>query len=112
MKIQIESGQWRVRVLEHDLNALLEGNDLTICCALPDGEQLGFVLRLSDQLRADLSRKGPDWMMTLPRAEVAELQARLPDREGIAFELDSDPSGFRLLLQVDVKDSVRKRRQA
>lgn len=111
MKIQIQSGQWRLRVDEDELLELLAGKDLGSHCELPGDQHLGFNLRLVPGDAAHVQRTRDLWRINLSQAPVAALQARLPDRAGVTFDLTTvSGAPFQLCLQVDVKDSLKRRR--
>lgn len=111
MKILIQPGQWRVRIDEEELAELLGGVTLTTHCELPGGCHLAFETCLSTGSEAQLHDRDGTWRIQFPRPDVVNLQARLPDREGIAHALATTSGrSFELRLQVDVKDSLRRRR--
>lgn len=107
MKILIEAGCWRLRIDEDELARLEAGDVLTTRCELPGYERLDFELGLVPSGAAQLERRAHGWRIGLPQAPIPALRERLPDREGIGYTLGS---AFELRLQVDVKDSLKRRR--
>lgn len=113
MKIQIQDGQWRLRLLEEEVAQLCAGDAVACQGRLPGSLRLGFSARLAASAVAGVGREGDVWQIDLPRAPVEDLKARLPDRDGIDFPLGNDAEApFRVLVQVDVHDSVKRRRRA
>ncbi len=113
MKIQLQEDQWRLRLDEDELAALCVGETITCRSRLPRGLSISFFLRAHDHTDATVRGESDGWHVDVPRAPVVELQSRLPDRDGLSFDLAHDPAvAFRLRLQVDVHDSKRRRRAA
>ena len=113
MKIQIHDDHWRLRLDEDELAALCVGETITCRSRLPRGLSISFFLRAHDHTDATVRGESDGWHVDVPRAPVVELQSRLPDRDGLSFDLAHDPAvAFRLRLQVDVHDSKRRRRAA
>ena len=113
MKVQLQDGQWRLRLLEEEVAQLCAGEAVACQGRLPAGLQLGFSVRLAASAVAGVGHDGDVWRIDLPRVAVEDLKARLPDRDGIDFPLGDDADvPFRVLVQVDVHDSVKRRRRA
>lgn len=113
MKVQIQDGEWRLRLLEDEVTQLCAGEMLACQGRLPGGLRLGFSVRLAESAVAGVGREGDVWQIDLPRAPVEHLKAHLPNRDGIDFPLGDDRDApFRVLVQVDVHDSVKRRRRA
>lgn len=108
MRVQLEGQSLRLRVDEDELARLLQGGSADNRTSLPDGQVQ--LQQLSLAPRIGWRREEGVWHVSLPEVEVRALSARLPAREGLQFSL-STPSGetLRLLFDVDVRDSARKR---
>lgn len=113
MKLQIQSQHLRVRVDEDELAKLMAGGTLVDTTAFGQSFSMRYALRLVAQPLAALGGTSDRWEISLPETEVRDHAARLPTREGLRFALptgtDSDP--LELLFDVDVRDSVRRRRE-
>ncbi|SBV37483.1 conserved hypothetical protein [uncultured Stenotrophomonas sp.] len=108
MKTQFRQQSLRLRVDEDELARLLAGETVTNALQLGDGAGWSLALRLhADDAR--LSATAGDCHVTLPLDAVRELQARLPSREGLCFDLPAGSGGVQLQLDVDVRDSMRRR---
>lgn len=113
MKVQIQEGEWRLRLLEDEIAQLCAGDALVCQGRLPGRLRLAFSVRLTEGSIAYVTRESDIWKIDLPRAPVEHLQANLPNRDGIDFAVGDDPDvPFRVLVQVDVHDSVKRRRRA
>ncbi len=112
MKLQIQSQHLRVRIDEDELAQLLAGETVVEVTLFGDAFAMMYRLRLMPWPHAALWGSSEWWTVALPEADVREHAARLPTREGLRFLLptgtDSDP--LELLFDVDVRDSVRRRR--
>lgn len=112
MKLQIEGQQLRVRINEDELSQLLAGDALEAATRFARAFAIRFTLRLSAQDEAGFSGVADAWQITLPDVAVREHAARLPTREGLRFVLTGERAqdALVLLFDVDVRDSVRRRR--
>lgn len=108
MKIQFRQQSLRLRVDEDELARLLAGETVTDTLRLGDGAGWSLALRLNAGA-AVISATAGDCQVALPIDAVRELQARLPSREGICFESSTGSDSVRLQLDVDVRDSMRRR---
>ncbi len=110
MKLQIDGQQWRLRIDEDELVRLREGRALDSVSHLPDGAAFSFSLALLPAAQATLQRRGDSWSFALPVERVEAYVQQLPSRKGLEFVL---PAGaaveWRLLFEVDVRDSVSRR---
>ena len=105
MNVQIQHGQWRLRLLADELAQLCAGSAVTCLCPVPGGLSLGFSANLVPQNTATVSREDELWRIHLPQDVVRALQQRLPNRDGIAFDLEADAlSPFRVVLQIDIHE--------
>jgi len=105
MRIQLQEQSLRLRVDEDEFKALLEGNALDAATVMGRAFRLGFRLAPGDV--AAIEGTAAACTITLPRQNIAELAPRLPSRDGLSFDID----GVAVLFDVDVRDSVRRRRQ-
>lgn len=110
MKLQIDGQQWRLRIDEDELARLREGRDLDSTSQLPDGAAFGFSLALLPVAQATLQRRGDSWSFGLPRERVEAYVQQLPCKKGLEFVLPTGAAAeWRLLFEVDVRDSVSRR---
>lgn len=110
MKVQLQGQTLRLRIDEAELAQLLEGASVGNRTHWPDGrvEEQRLVLG-----HAHGWQRGADgWQVMLSDTEVRAFAARLPSRDGLEIVLPV-PGGepLQLLFDVDVRDSVRHRRQ-
>ena len=108
MKTQFRQQSLRLRVDEDELARLLAGATVANALQFGDGAGWSLALRLYAGA-ARVSATAGDCHVALPLDAVRELQARLPSREGLCFELPTGSGGMQLQLDVDVRDSVRRR---
>lgn len=109
MKIQLHEQSLRVRIDEEELARLLDGSSVSNQTRLPGGVAWGLALALHDAARAVVHSDPSHPRVSLPRQAVEALQARLPSRDGLCFELDDGVTALQLQFDVDVRDSVRQR---
>ncbi|WP_250633387.1 hypothetical protein [Pinirhizobacter soli] len=105
MRIQLQEQSLRLRVDEDEFKALLEGSVLDAATAVGRAFRLAFRLAPGDVAAIDGTATA--CTITLPRQDIAALASRLPSRDGLSFDID----GLAVLFDVDVRDSVRRRRQ-
>jgi hypothetical protein len=105
MRIQLQEQSLRLRVDEDEFKALLEGTIVDAVTVIGRVFRLAFRLAPGDVAAIDGTPSA--CTITLPRQEIAALAARLPSRDGLSFDID----GLAVLFDVDVRDSVRRRRQ-
>jgi hypothetical protein len=105
MRIQLQEQSLRLRVDEDEFKTLLEGHVLDAATHVGRAFRLAFRLVPGDV--AAIEGAADACTITLPRHEIAALAARLPSRDGLSFDID----GLTVLFDVDVRDSVRRRRQ-
>lgn len=109
MRVQQQAQALRLRIDEAELATLLAGGVVENVTRWPDArierQQLVLAARYGWQ------RDDGGWRMQLAEAGVRDLAARLPSRDGLAFEL-AVPGGvaLRVLFDVDVRDSARRHR--
>jgi len=114
MKLQIEGQKLRVRIDEDELATLLAGGMLESRTQFATAFALRCALRLAPGTDVALTGTADAWRVDLPDAAVRGHAARLPTREGLRFALPGKGDGdmLELLFDVDVRDSVRRRRQS
>jgi len=112
MKLQIEGQHLRVRIDEDELAQLLAGDVVDAQSYFADAFAIGFELALIDADEARFSGQAGAWRIELPQVAVREHVDRLPTREGLCFTLPANngKDELTLLFDVDVRDSVRRRR--
>ncbi|MEV8518858.1 hypothetical protein ABZR86_03565 [Dyella marensis] len=110
MKVQLQDQTLRLRIDEAELAQLLDGASVGNRTQWPDGrvEEHRLVLGQAHGWQRDAD----GWQVMLGDAEVRAFVARLPSRDGLEIALPV-PGGapLQLLFDVDVRDSVRHRRQ-
>lgn len=110
MKLQIQGQLWRLRIDEDELQRLRDGDVLASASILPGDLALRFLLRCFPETQARVTRDDDVWKIALPQSTVEAYAGKLPSRDGIDFTLPADAGGvFRLLFEVDVRDSMRRR---
>jgi hypothetical protein len=112
MKLQIEGQHLRVRIDEDELALLLADGVVTARTQFADAFVMGVELRLTHANVAKFAGQASGWTIDLPQAAVREHASRLPTREGLRFILGESGSEdeLTLLFDVDVRDSVRRRK--
>jgi hypothetical protein len=110
MKWQIHGRHLRLRVDEDELALLLAGDVISDSTAFGTAFVIRYAVSLGDVARPELHGDASEWRLSLPAEAVRGLAARLPSRDGLAFEVStSAPDPLELLFDVDVRDSTRKR---
>lgn len=109
MKIQIQQQFIRLRIDEAELSRLLAGEVLENRTCLGMQRYCSQTLRLAPAGEALLAGDAAILQFSLPREAVLALQARLPCREGLSFEVATGGPPLRLQFDVDVRDSLRQR---
>lgn len=114
MKIQIEGQHVRVRIDEGELERLLAGHAIDARTQFADAFAISVTLQLTDAEAASIAGDANAWKITLPPTDVREHADRLPTRQGLRFELAAkgEAQTLTLLFDVDVRDSVRRRRSS
>jgi hypothetical protein len=114
MKMQIEGQHLRVRIDEDELTRLLAGNVIQAHTQFAEAFAIDVSLYLTDTGTASVAGKAHAWQIALPQGDVREHADRLPTREGLRFVLATSvgEEALTLLFDVDVRDSVRRRRSS
>lgn len=114
MKLQIEGQKLRVRVDEDELARLLVGEAVETTTQFADAFAIRFAVRATPGLDATLSGRAEAWQIGLPVTALREQAGRLPTREGLRYALacTASAASLDLLFDVDVRDSVRRRRSS
>jgi hypothetical protein len=111
MRLQLEGQHLRVRIDEEELARLLAGAPVHAQTRFGDAFALRARLRLGEVAQPQWAGAVDDWQLTLPAADVREFASRLPTREGLHYQLAvREGDALDLLFDVDVRDSVRRRR--
>lgn len=86
MKVQLQGQTLRLRIDERELTALLAGGLIANLTRFGQGSGWGMELFLHEGscVRLQAAEALRVW---LPREDVAALQARLPSRDGLVFEI-------------------------
>lgn len=108
MKVQLQGQTLRLRIDERELTALLAGGLIANLTRFGQGSGWGMELFLHEGscVRLQAAEALRVW---LPREDVAALQARLPSRDGLVFEIGQGADALEIRFDVDVRDSVRQR---
>ena len=110
MKVQLQDQSVRLRLDEAELACLLAGESVENMTRFGGIEGWGMAVSLHGGEQPVLLDGGTFCRLVLPRGAVEALAARLPCRDGLAFDLTlEDGSQLRLQFDVDVRDSVRQR---
>ncbi|HEY0335621.1 MAG TPA: hypothetical protein VGC74_18285 [Stenotrophomonas sp.] len=109
MKIQVQQQSMRVRVDEDELAQLLAEVALVNRTRLALDATWSLQLGLHDDEMAAFTPTPAMLQLWLPRRDVFALQARLPSRDGLVFEIDNEGGTIEVRFDVDVRDSVRRR---
>jgi len=115
MKLQIEGQHLRVRIDEDELARLLAGNAVHAHTRFAEAFAMVIELKLqADAATAKLTGQADAWRIALPEAAVCDHAGRLPTRDGLRFLLPGRSPGdeLTLLFDVDVRDSVKRRRSS
>ena len=114
MKLQIEGQSLRVRIGEDELARLMAGDAIASSTRFAEAFALTCTLRLGAGDDACFSGPPDAWLIELPQGKVRDHAQRLPTREGLKFILAGTGEGaaLELLFDVDVRDSVRRRRSS
>ncbi|MFC4527216.1 hypothetical protein ISN76_10965 [Dyella halodurans] len=114
MKLQIEGQNLRVRIGEVELATLMAGDALVSRTAFAQAFTLTCTVRLGAGDTASFSGRADTWQIEIPEAAVRDHARRLPTREGLKFILagTGDADALKLLFDVDVRESVRRRRSS
>ncbi len=109
MRVQRQGQSLRLRVDEAELARLLDGEAVANETRWPDDRVTREQLVLGE--RHGWRRDADGWCVTLADTDVRDLAARLPSRVGLHVALQA-PAGatLELLFDVDVRDSVGRRR--
>jgi len=111
MRVQFENDTIRVRVDEDELAELLDNVALLGSTAFGTVFTMRYAIDATRNEQWDLSGHADEWRLEIPRAELAALQSRLPSKDGLLFEIPGhDTVATTVRFDVDVKDSVRRRR--
>lgn len=110
MKWQVDGQQWRVRIDEDELKALLDGGSVALASHVAGRFSLRARVRLAASPSPVLDGDAAQWTLTLPEAPVRALAVRLPTRDGLHLELPAadDAPALQLRFDVDVRDSARR----
>lgn len=109
MKVQIHGQSIRLRIDEAELTRLLAGELLENRTRLPSHLCWAQTLELILADEAVITGDAAILRFSLPRDAVLTLQARLPCRDGLSFEVATGGEPVQLQFDVDVRDSLRQR---
>ncbi|MBB3226033.1 hypothetical protein FHW69_000623 [Luteibacter sp. Sphag1AF] len=111
MKVQLQGHTVRLRIDEDELSELLSGVSIIGTTAFGSLFLMRYALSLHAHPHCRIGGQAADWRIDLPEAEVREFSTRLPSKEGLIFDMPTaGVDAMRVLFDVDVKDSVRRRR--
>lgn len=110
MKLQLHAQHVRLRLDEAELAVLLEGGEAANRTCFP-GTTFVQSLALADVQDAILDVASGNLRVQLPRSAIEAYCAQLPCRDGLEFLIagEKDTGALRLVFEVDVRDSVRRR---
>lgn len=111
MRVQLENHTIRVRVDEDELSVLLEDVVLLGSTAFGTVFTMRYAVDATDSAACVLSGDAHEWRLEVPRTALQALQARLPSKDGLVFEMPGHEAvATTVRFDVDVKDSLRRRR--
>jgi hypothetical protein len=111
MRVQLENDTIRVRIDEDELAELLGDVALLGSTAFGTVFTMRYAIDATDSASWDLSGHAHEWRLEVPRAALADLQSRLPSKDGLTFRIPGhDTVATTVRFDVDVKDSLRRRR--
>lgn len=112
MKLQIEGQKLRVRIDESELARLLDGDALQSESRFADAFSIQVTIAAGGGDVASLTGNASAWRLAIPATALAQHATQLPSRDGLHYLLPSQSpaSALELLFDVDVRDSVRRRR--
>lgn len=114
MKLQIDGQKLRVRIDEAELVRLLDGQVLQSETWFADAFSIQVAITAGEGDTASLTGDASAWRLAIPATALAQHATRLPSRDGLHFSLpgQTPAAALELLFDVDVRDSVRRRRDS
>ncbi|KRG43958.1 hypothetical protein ARC78_06445 [Stenotrophomonas pictorum JCM 9942] len=109
MKVQIHRQSIRLRIDEAELARLLAGQRVENHTRLAAERCWSQTLRLVPSGEVLITGDTAILQISLPRDAVLALQARLPCRDGLSFDVAAGGEPLQLRLDVDIRDSLRQR---
>lgn len=111
MRVQLENDTVRVRIDEDELAELLGNIALLGSTAFGKAFVMRYSVDATDGGSCTLEGNAHEWRLKVPMTELFALQSRLPSKDGLVFDIPGhDTVATTVLFDVDVKDSVRRRR--
>jgi hypothetical protein len=111
MRVQLENDTVRVRIDEDELAELLGDVALIGSTAFGTAFIMRYAINATGNGACTLSGTAHEWRLGVPRSSLAELQARLPSKDGLVFDIPGyDTVATTVRFDVDIKDSLRRRR--
>ncbi|KJV37255.1 hypothetical protein [Luteibacter yeojuensis] len=111
MRVQLENDTIRVRIDEDELGELLDDVALLGSTAFGRAFTMRYAIDATGSGLCTLDGDAHEWRLEVPRARLLELKARLPSKDGLLFDIPGlDTVATTVLLDVDVKDSLKRRR--
>ncbi|URL57997.1 hypothetical protein IM816_15525 [Luteibacter flocculans] len=111
MRVQLEDDTVRVRINEDELTELLQDVALLGSTSFGMAFTMRYAIDATDADACTLSGTAHEWRMEVPRDALRELQAKLPSKDGLTFDIPGrDTVATTVRFDVDVKDSLRRRR--
>lgn len=107
MKARFDAASLRLRVDEDELARLLDGTTLRLSPRVSGRLLFDLHLTLGDAPAFDACEN--TWRTVLPRKAVAAYAATLPQRDGLGFGFGEADAAWRIVFEVDVRDSVARR---
>lgn len=111
MRVQLENDTIRVRIDEDELAELLGDVALLGSTAFGRAFTMRYAIDATDAAHCALEGDAHEWRLAVPRAQLLALKARLPSKDGLVFDIPGhDTVATMVLFDVDVKDSLKRRR--
>lgn len=111
MRVQLENDTIRVRIDEDELAELLDNVALLGSTAFGTVFTMRYAIDATVTDAWELSGDAHEWRLEVPRTALVDLHARLPSKDGLAFQIPGHGTVATMVrFDVDVKDSLRRRR--
>ncbi len=104
MKLQLAPGTLRLRVTRAEFDALRAGSRLGLAVAAPGGR---WQVDIASAAAFSIELRGTDMAIAFPQADLDALRGRLPAREGLRWQVETESGPIALVFEVDIRDAHR-----
>ena len=114
MKLQVDGQKLRVSIDEAELARLFDGHALQNVTCFADAFSMRVTIELEEGDVVSLTGEAAAWRIAIPATALQQHATKLPSRDGLHFRLSgqTQAAALELLFDVDVRDSVRRRRNS